>query len=114
MLFSTTAIALLASVAAATSHFDAVHGPQANTFDYRGLRASLISQRRNLHHRQPNGNQGKGGSTATSASGNAAQTCLDPAAVQTGSASTGQVGTIEAGQVESLTYVFDDARAKTY
>jgi hypothetical protein len=110
MLFTTSAVALLASVAAATSHFDSVYGPHArdaNTFDYRGLRASIISQRKNLHQRQSGGNQGSG-AAASSVTGSAAATCLDPAVIQTGSASTGQSGTVDPGQVNSLTYVFHD------
>ena len=119
MKFSVSAVALLATVATATSHYDQVYGPHANhenTFDYRGLRASIISHRKNLQARQVRGRGGRGSNggaqTATpaassAAAGSAAATCLDPAAVQTGSAQNGQVGASDPGQQPSLTYASD-------
>jgi hypothetical protein len=107
MFLKALTIALLGSItvfehATATN----VNGPlprdAGNLQEYANLRASIIRQRSN----QNRARQAGANATTTAVSNQAAaSTCLDPAVIQTGSASTGQSGNIAPGQIESLTCV---------
>jgi hypothetical protein len=99
MKLSISAVAMLATYATAFSLFDTHSEGSA---DYRGARTAIVNQRRDLEARANTNKKASGG---TQSNAQAASTCLDAAAVKTGSASTGQVGAGDPGQSSSLTYV---------